>query len=391
MRTVLITGTSSGFGLLATVELARRDWRVFATMRNLERKGPLEVALDTAGVQDRVVISRLDVTQPASVCEAVAAMLLATGGRLDAVVHNAGVAAGGAFEDIPDADVRRVLETNFFGVLDLTRALLPTFRTQRSGRILIVSSEAAFVGQPANSIYCASKWAIEGWAEAICHELAPFGIVVLLVEPGPYVTGIWQNSPRISPEGSAYRRGCSTCSAPARRICKSAEATRKSSRCRSPTFSRRSGPRSATPSAASPGSPIFCAASCRARFCAAASRATSGSTGCSHRDFLLNELPGSRNPREIPCEDYPPPGKFFMAAVPAAMAEDDCKNAVVAEGKPALLRDLGAYPNSLFAWRSAKDAKVDCTQNNDKQWSASGTHGRARTCCTRCSTAQRLR
>ena len=125
-------------------------------------------------------------------------MLLATGGRLDAVVQNAGVAAGGAFEDLPDEDVRRVMETNFFGVLDLTRVLLPTFRAQRTGRILIVSSEAAFMGQPANSIYCASKWAIEGWAEAICHELGPFGIEVVLVEPGPYPTGIWQNSPRIS-------------------------------------------------------------------------------------------------------------------------------------------------------------------------------------------------
>jgi NAD(P)-dependent dehydrogenase (short-subunit alcohol dehydrogenase family) len=206
MRSVLITGTSSGFGLLAAVELARRGWRVFATMRSLERKGPLAAALDAAGVRDKVEISRLDVTNGASVREAVAATLLATGGRLDAVVHNAGVAAGGAFEDIPDADVRRVLETNFFGVLDLTRVLLPTFRAQRAGRILIVSSEAAFMGQPANSIYCASKWAIEGWAEAICHELDPFGIEVVLVEPGPYVTGIWQNSPRISPEGSPYRQ-----------------------------------------------------------------------------------------------------------------------------------------------------------------------------------------
>ena len=205
MRTVLITGTSSGFGLLATVELARRGWRVFATMRDLDRKGPLLAALDAAGVRSAVEISRLDVTQPASVREAVAAMLLATGGRLDAVVQNAGVAAGGAFEDLPDEDARRVMETNFFGVLDLTRVLLPTFRAQRTGRILIVSSEAAFMGQPANSIYCASKWAIEGWAEAICHELGPFGIEVVLVEPGPYPTGIWQNSPRISPEGSAYR------------------------------------------------------------------------------------------------------------------------------------------------------------------------------------------
>jgi NAD(P)-dependent dehydrogenase (short-subunit alcohol dehydrogenase family) len=87
----------------------------------------------------------------------------------------------------------------------VTRALLPTFRAQRAGRILIVSSESAFAGQPANSIYCASKWAIEGWAEAIAFEVTPFGIDVVLVEPGPYVTDIWQSSPRICPEKSAYR------------------------------------------------------------------------------------------------------------------------------------------------------------------------------------------
>lgn len=206
MRTVLITGTSSGFGLLATVELAKRGWRVFATMRDPERKGALEAALEGAGARTNVDITRLHVTEPASVREAVAETLRATGGRLDAVVHNAGVAAAGAFEDLPDAHVRRVMETNFFGVLDLTRALLPTFRAQRAGRILIVSSDAAFVGQPANAIYCASKWAIEGWAEAMCHELGPFGIEVVLIEPGPYITEIWQSTPRICPEGSAYRQ-----------------------------------------------------------------------------------------------------------------------------------------------------------------------------------------
>jgi len=206
MRTVLITGTSSGFGLLATVELARRGWRVFATMRDLARKAPLDAAVEKAGVSGSVEIVRLDVTKPDSVREAVATVTRATGGRLDAVVHNAGVAAGGAFEDLPDADVRRVMETNFFGVLDLTRALLPTFRAQRAGRILIVSSDAAFLGQPANSIYCASKWAIEGWAESMAHELGLFGIEIVLIEPGPYVTEIWERSPRISPEGSAYRQ-----------------------------------------------------------------------------------------------------------------------------------------------------------------------------------------
>jgi NAD(P)-dependent dehydrogenase (short-subunit alcohol dehydrogenase family) len=207
MRSVLITGTSTGFGLVTAVELAKRGWRVFATMRNPAKSGALEAALGRAGagVRERVTIGRLDVTNEESLRAAVAATLAATGGRLDAVVHNAGVAAGGAFEDLPEAELRRVMDTNFFGVLALTRALLPTFRAQRSGRILIVSSESGFTGQPANSIYCASKWAIEGWAESIAFEVEPFGIDVVLVEPGPYITDIWDVSPRISPEGSAYR------------------------------------------------------------------------------------------------------------------------------------------------------------------------------------------
>ncbi len=205
MRTVLITGTSTGFGLSTAVELAKRGWRVFATMRNLEKQGPLKDALAKAGVTERVTIAQLDVTDSQSVQAAVAAMLEATGGTLDAVVHNAGVAVGGAFEDLPDADLRRVMETNFWGVLELTRALLPTFRKQREGRIVIVSSESAFAGQPANSIYCASKWAIEGWAELLAFEVSRFGINIVLIEPGPYITDIWDSSPRISPEGSPYR------------------------------------------------------------------------------------------------------------------------------------------------------------------------------------------
>ncbi len=205
MRTVLVTGTSSGFGLVTVVELAERGWRVFATMRNLDKKGPLQAALDQAGVGDNVEIGLLDVTNADSVRTCVERTLAATGGRLDAVVHNAGVASGGAFEDIPDADLRRVMETNFWGVLELTRALLPTFRKQRAGRIVIVSSESAFAGQPANSIYCASKWAVEGWAESLAFEVTQFGVDIVLIEPGPYVTDIWQSSPRINPEGSPYR------------------------------------------------------------------------------------------------------------------------------------------------------------------------------------------
>ena len=206
MRTVLITGTSAGFGLLAVVELAKRGWRVVASMRNLERRGALDAALADSGAAQNVSVVQLDVTDEASIAMGVAETLEITGGFLDAVVHNAGVAAGGAFEDIPDAELRRVMDTNFFGVMSLTRALLPTFRKQRSGRIVVISSEAAFNGHPCNSIYVASKWAVEGWAESLAFEVDQFGIDVILLEPGPYVTDIWQASPRIAPSDSAYRR-----------------------------------------------------------------------------------------------------------------------------------------------------------------------------------------
>jgi len=205
MPNVLITGTSTGIGRAAAVELAKRGWRVFATMRNTAKSGSLVAALEAARARSQVEIGALDVTQPASIEEAVARTLTHCPGGLDAVVHNAGVAVGGAFEDLPDADLRRVMETNFFGVMALTRELLPAFRAQMRGRIVAVTSEAAFFGQPGNSIYSASKWAVEGWAEAIAYEVGQFGIEVILVEPGPYKTNIWESSERIRPADSPYR------------------------------------------------------------------------------------------------------------------------------------------------------------------------------------------
>lgn len=204
MQHVLVTGTSSGFGLVASVELARRGWHVVATMRDPAKSGPLASAAAAAGVADRIRIESLDVTDPDSIGAAWQRTLELTGGRLDAVVHNAGVAVGAAFEDLPEAAARRVMETNFWGVLGLTRALLPTMRAQRAGRILVVSSNSAYTGEPANSIYCASKWAVEGWAESLAFEVEPWGIDVILVEPGPYRTEIWNSSPRILPDGSVY-------------------------------------------------------------------------------------------------------------------------------------------------------------------------------------------
>ncbi len=204
MPTVLVTGANSGIGLAACVELAKRGWDVVATMRDREKRGALERALQAAGAADRVRIERLDVTDEPSIDAAIATLDLANR-PLDAVVHNAGIAIGGAFEDLTDAQVRRVMEVNFFGVLALTRRLLPKFRAQRRGRILIVSSEAAFCGNPSISPYTASKWAVEGWAESLAHEVSPFNIQVVLIEPGAVKTNIWEASPRIIPRDSPYR------------------------------------------------------------------------------------------------------------------------------------------------------------------------------------------
>ena len=205
MPTVLITGTSTGIGRAATEVLARRGWHVFATMRDLQKREALERALEKSGVRGSVDILALDLNDPASIEAAVASILSRTKGTLDAVVHNAGVSVAGAVEDLPRSEIRRVMETNFFGVIELTRAVLPTFRAQRQGRIVMISSEAAFIGQPANSIYCASKWALEGWAESLAYEVEPFGIRVVLIEPGPYRTQIWHSTPRIQPVDSAYQ------------------------------------------------------------------------------------------------------------------------------------------------------------------------------------------
>ena len=204
MPTGLITGTSTGFGRVTTELLAARGWRVFATMRDLARKDSLEHALREAGLSERVTFVRLDVTDPASIETAVATVLSETDNTLDAVVHNAGIAVAGVLEDLSDGDIWRVMDTNFFGVLRLTRALLPRFREQRRGRIVLLSSQAAFAGQPGNSMYCASKWALEGWAESLAYEVDPFGIDVVLIEPGPYRTEIWSSTKWVVPANSAY-------------------------------------------------------------------------------------------------------------------------------------------------------------------------------------------
>ena len=196
-RTALITGASSGFGLLTTVTLARRGWRVLATMRDLGRREKLESAAHAAGVFGRIEFHALDVTNAAQIA-ALAATISSRPSPLHALINNAGFAMAGFAEDVSDAELRLQFETNFFGAAAVTRAFLPQFRRQGAGHIVMISSLSGRSGFPGVGSYSASKFALEGWSETLRLELKPLGIHVVLVEPGSFETDIWTRNAQIS-------------------------------------------------------------------------------------------------------------------------------------------------------------------------------------------------
>jgi len=196
-RTALITGASSGFGLLTTLTLARRGWHVLATMRDLGRRERLEAAAEAGGVLDSIEVLALDVTDNEQIA-AVAASFAARPGPLHAVVNNAGFAMAGFAEDVSDGELRRQFDTNFFGAAAVTRAFLPQLRRQGFGHIVMVSSGSGRMGFPGVSSYVASKFALEGWTETLRLEMKPLGIQVALVEPGSFETDIWTRNALIS-------------------------------------------------------------------------------------------------------------------------------------------------------------------------------------------------
>jgi NAD(P)-dependent dehydrogenase (short-subunit alcohol dehydrogenase family) len=179
-KTVLITGCSSGFGK-ATVKLfAEQDWNVIATLRQPEQAPDF-------GTADSVLTTRLDVQDRSSIDQAIAAGI-ARFGRIDAVINNAGFGLFGIFEAISREKIAEQFDVNVFGVMDVTRAILPHFRANGGGSILNISSGAGVFTLPMVSLYCASKFALEGYSEALSYELLSQNIVVKIIEPGGVVS-----------------------------------------------------------------------------------------------------------------------------------------------------------------------------------------------------------
>jgi NAD(P)-dependent dehydrogenase (short-subunit alcohol dehydrogenase family) len=171
MKTVLITGCSSGYGLETARRFHAEGWNVIATMRT-----PREDVLSSS---ERLRVVALDVTNHHSI-----EMAIEASGPIDVLVNNAGIGILGAFEATPMATVREVFETNTFGVMAMTQAVLPQFRTRRSGVIVNVTSSATLAPMPLVALYTASKTAIEGFTASLALELQPFNVRVKLVEPG---------------------------------------------------------------------------------------------------------------------------------------------------------------------------------------------------------------
>lgn len=197
MAKVLITGCSSGFGHDAAKALAERGHTVYATMRGVEGKNAavaeaLRSYSEENGVDLHVV--ELDVTSDASVQAAVERML-GEQGHIDAVVNNAGQMFVGITEAFTNDDLRRQLEINVVGPHRVARAALPSMRARGEGLLINVSSVAGRLALPFFGVYHASKWGLEGMTEALRYELAPFGVDVVIVEPGPFTTNLFPQAP----------------------------------------------------------------------------------------------------------------------------------------------------------------------------------------------------
>ena len=189
-KVVLITGASSGIGLHTAKLFQAKNWKVAATMRTPENAGDLKNIVD-------IECLRLDVTDVDSIKSAVAATLDKFG-RIDAVVNNAGFGVVGPFEAATQEQIEQQMQTNVYGVMNVCREILPYFREQKRGIIVNVASMGGRMTFPLYSIYHASKWALEGFSEALQFEVKEFGIKIKIIEPGPIKTDFYDRSQSVA-------------------------------------------------------------------------------------------------------------------------------------------------------------------------------------------------
>ena len=180
-KVAVVTGSSTGIGYETSLILARNGFLTYATMRNLNKSESIESITTKENLP--IHIKQLDVTDDTSVKNAVEAISSETG-RIDLLVNNAGYGLNGAFEDLAMDEIKAQYETNLFGLIRTTQAVLPIMRRQKSGTVINISSGVGRFGLPGSSAYVSTKFAVEGLSESMSYELEPFGIKVVLVEPG---------------------------------------------------------------------------------------------------------------------------------------------------------------------------------------------------------------
>ena len=197
-KTAVITGSSSGFGYLTTLTLARKGFKVWATMRDPDGKNKVKKSeLETIARQENlsIQIEELDITNDNSV-QNLADMVIQTDGKLDVLVNNAGVMYVGITEAFSLEQVKEQFDINFYGVIRTSKAFLNVMRKSNDGLIINISSLAGRLVFPYFGIYCASKFALEAYSEALKYELKPFGVDVSIIEPGPFPTGLLYSGPK---------------------------------------------------------------------------------------------------------------------------------------------------------------------------------------------------
>ena len=198
MNNVIITGSSNGFGYLSALTLARKGYKVWATMRKPDDKNASKKAdlLNIAKEENLTIrVLDMDVTDDQSVAIAIDAVVKEDG-KIDHLVNNAGVMYVGITEAYSIEQAKDQFETNFFGILRTTKAAAPHMRKLQHGSIINVTSLAGRLTFPYFGIYCASKHAVEAYSQALRYELAPFGVEVSIVEPGPFGTGLLYSGPK---------------------------------------------------------------------------------------------------------------------------------------------------------------------------------------------------